>query len=114
MPVSLAWASWGHQQKQAVALWVQQPGFGAEGFLPRLILHAGAQSQGFIHPGVEQGNGVSASRRSLQAKHQSPGLARLRPQNPPVRAAEAWLRFHDKQSTIKPRKGGGIVGSQHE
>jgi hypothetical protein len=33
MPVSLAQASWEHEQQQAVVLRIEQPGLGAERFL---------------------------------------------------------------------------------
>jgi hypothetical protein len=109
-----------HQQQQAVALRVQQPGLGAERFLPWRIPHAGAQLQGFFDQGVEHGKGACCSRLSLQAERQSPQLPGLRPapgwgvhlqpatgrpSNPPVRAAEARLRLHVEKSSIEPRLG---------
>ena len=84
MPVSLAQASWEHEQQQAVALRVQQPGLSAERFLPRRILDGGTQPQGFFHPGVQQGKGACCIRISLQAQRQSPRLPRLRPATEPA------------------------------
>ncbi len=45
-------------QQQAVALRVQQPGFGAKRTLARQIPRAGAQVEGRGDPGLEQSQGA--------------------------------------------------------
>ena len=63
-----------HQQQQAVALRVQQPGFCPEGFLPRRILQRGTQGQGCVDPVVEHCNGERVFGLALQAKSQASRL----------------------------------------
>lgn len=68
-----------HQQQQAVALWIQKPGLGAERLLFRRIVSTGAELQGRADPGVEQRKGIFCLRLALQAEGEATPPAQLRP-----------------------------------
>jgi len=110
-----------HEQQQAVALWVQQPGLGAKRFLARRILRAGAQVECRGDPGVEQRKGDCSIRLTLQAQPKSPQLPRLGPTSrwpihlqpaaswpgqPPVAGAQPRLRLNLQQGAVEAGQGG--------